>query len=140
MVTRHSWQEVRSLFKKMLVVTGGLGGSMTLIILLAADWIILVVFGTQYNESVAILKVLSLSIPSLYMATTSTLLANAMQLEKTLAKVMCICVAGQTVLCGTGILFWGAQGAAWTTVISEGIIAVWLARLTFRELRLACTV
>jgi O-antigen/teichoic acid export membrane protein len=140
MVARHNWQEVRTLFKKMLVVTGGFGGSMTLIILLAADWIILAVFGTQYQESATILKVLSVSIPSLYMATMSTLLANAMQLEKKMAKIMCICIAGQTVFCGTGILFWGAQGAAWATVISEGIIAAWLTRLTFRELRISCTI
>jgi O-antigen/teichoic acid export membrane protein len=139
MVTRQQWQGVEALFKKMLLVTGALGGGMALAVVLAADRIIVVVFGAQYGEAAAVLKILFLSVPVLYMATTSMLVANAMQLEGKVARIMLICVAIHAVLCGSGILVWGVRGAAWATVIAEVIIAAWLTSLSFQELRMSRT-
>ena len=49
---------------------------------------------------------------------------------------MLTCVLINVVLNGVTIPLWGARGAAWTTLISEAFLAVWLVKLNFTELRI----
>jgi Na+-driven multidrug efflux pump len=65
----------------------------------------------------------------------TTILSGAIHTEAVTARVMAICVGINVLLNCVSIPVWGAMGAAWTTVISETILALWLVRLTRRHVR-----
>ncbi len=135
MAVRQNWAEIQALLRKMLLVTGILGAGITLVVLLTAGFIIPIVFGPKYNDSIPVLRVLYLSVPAVYMGMVTTFLANAIHLEKKVVGIMLIGVMVNLGLNSIAIPVWGVLGAAWTTVISETILTVWLIKLNWEELR-----
>jgi O-antigen/teichoic acid export membrane protein len=128
---------MHNLFKKMLLVTGSVGGSISLVVVATASFIIPIMFGPRYYDSIPVLKVLYLSVPLIYLKMVSLFSANSIHLEKRIVKIMTISVIVNIILNSIAIPLWGALGAAWATVISEMILAVWLIRLNFGQLRIS---
>ena len=136
---RHQWQELRVLFRNMLLVVGVLGGAITVGVVSTAGWIIPAILGPQYEDTIAILRILVLNIPILYIMSVGGLVARSLHLEKTVVKIMLISMLVNIMLNSVSIPLWGALGAAWTTLISEMLYAVCLVRMTIQTLRALCT-
>ena len=139
MAARQNWQGIQTLLRKMLLVTGVLGGGIALVVVMTAGFIIPAVFGPKYKDSITVLKILYLSVPFLYMGMVGTLLANSIRLEKKAIKIMVTCVILNIILNSISISLWGALGAAWTTLITQAILVAWLIKLNFQELRVLCS-
>ncbi len=139
MAARQSWQETQTLLKKMLLVAGIAGSIIALLVLITADFIIPLLFGSKYHDSISVLRILYLSVPMLYMATVSTLLAKSIYLEKRVIKIMLTCVIVNIALNAISIPHWGALGSALATVITETILVIWSVRLNLQELRTLCS-
>ncbi|HWP93456.1 MAG TPA: flippase [Thermodesulfobacteriota bacterium] len=139
MAAGQNWHSIRTLFRKMLLVTGIIGGGITLAVVMGAGFIMPAVFGAKYLDSISVLKILYLSVPVLYMGMIGSLVGKSIFLEKKIVKIMVVCVIINIILNGITIPFWGAPGAAWTTFVSETILAVWLIKLNFQELRVLCS-
>lgn len=136
MATRQDWPQITKLLRKMLFTFGGIGGCITLVVVMTASLIIPAVFGSKYYDTIPVLRVLYLSVPMLYIASVSSQLAKSIRLEKKIIKIMSICVIINITLNGIIIPQWGALGAAWTTFVSETVLAIWLIKLNFKELNL----
>jgi PST family polysaccharide transporter len=136
MAVHQNWHSISTLFRKMLFVTGIMGGGITLAVVMGAGFIMPAIFGSKYLDSISVLRILYLSVPLLYIGMVSTLVAKSIFLEKKVVKIMLICVILNITLNSIFIPFWGAQGAACTTLISETILALWLLKLNFHELRI----
>jgi len=134
MATCQDWPGISDLRQKMLHRAAVLGVAVAVFVLLAAPFIIAAVYGPNYNASIVILRVLCLCVPAVYMSIINTILSGAIHAEASTAKVMSICVSINVVLNCISIPVWGAIGAAWTTVISESILTVWLIRLTRQQI------
>jgi len=139
MAARGNWLQIQTLLRKLLMITGGLGAAITTVIVITAGFVITLVFGSEYTESISVLRVLFLSVPMLYIAAVSSLLAKSTRLEAKIVKIMIVCVVINIVLNSIGIPLWGPIGAAWTTVVSETILAVWLLKLNYQKLRILCS-
>jgi O-antigen/teichoic acid export membrane protein len=136
MAARQNWQGIQTILSKMLLITGVIGGGIALAVVMGAGFIVPVIFGSKYGDSISVLRILYLSVPLLYIGMVSTLVAKSIFLEKKVVKIMLICVMVNITLNSIFIPFWGAQGAACTTFISETILALWLLKLNFHELRI----
>ncbi len=136
MAARQDWSGIQTLLRKMLLVIGAMGGGMTLLVVTTAGFIIPTVFGPKYNDSITVLRILYLSVPLLYVSTVGGLLARSIFLERKTIKIMLICAITNIALNLMVIPIWSASGAACATVISEVILAFWLMRLNFQELRI----
>lgn len=134
LAAQQNWSELKSLLRKMLVTTGGLGVVVTLGVILMAQVIVSLVFGPKYTDSTSVLRVLYLSIPALYIGMIGAFLANALHLERKAIKIMVISVGINIVLNSISIPAWGAVGAAWTTLVSETFLTVCLIGLIIQQL------
>lgn len=135
---RRDWLALRGLLRTMLCTTGIVGGMIALAVGVAAEPIMLLVFGQRYADSSAVLRVLFLGVPALYVGTASLLLANALGLEAAAARIMLVGVISHVLLATGAILAWGVLGAAWATTLVEGIIAVAATTLIVWKLRERC--
>lgn len=129
------WLKMRSLTRKMLLVTSLLGFGLAAGVLIAAHLIIPVVFGAEYQDAIPVLRVLYLSVPALYLELICTFIANSLHLEKVMVKVMVIGVIVNIGLNSLTIPLWGPLGAAWSTFISETLVAGWLIKINWLQLR-----
>jgi O-antigen/teichoic acid export membrane protein len=129
------WARIESLLKRLLVAGVALGVAISVVAILSADFVVVTVLGNRYQETPGLVKVLFLSVAPLYAGTLSTMFANALHLEKRAARVMLPAVGANVVLSVLGVVVAGAMGAAWTTVLSESIIAAAVAWLVVKELR-----
>ena len=135
MAFRKNWHEIEKLIKKLLLVLISLGSVVALIVIAAAGFIIPLVFGSKYSESINVLKILYLTVPLLYMANINVVLAKSIFLEKKIIKIMLVCAILNILLNSIAITLWSAAGAAWATFISESILAVLLLRLNYQSLK-----
>ncbi|HEY0071621.1 MAG TPA: polysaccharide biosynthesis C-terminal domain-containing protein, partial [Chloroflexia bacterium] len=129
------WAGVDALLKRLLLAGVALGALVSAGAILSADFIVATVLGSQYQETPGLVKVLFLSVAPLYAGTLSAMFANSLHLEKQVARVMLPAVGLNVGLSVAGVVVAGAMGAAWTTVLSEAIIAAAVTRVVFVELR-----
>jgi O-antigen/teichoic acid export membrane protein len=135
MAACNAWLQFRSVYRRLLLVAGLLGMIVTLGMLITAGFIIPVAWGPQYEESIPILRVLSLAVPAVYLGFVAAFLANALHAEKKAIRIMLVCVSVNVILNSITIPLWGSLGAAWTTVISESLLAIWLIQLIIHTLK-----
>jgi O-antigen/teichoic acid export membrane protein len=136
MAGQKQWKEIQRLFKKMLLRLGAIGSLIMIMVGLTAGVIIPAVFGPKYNDSILVLKILYFSVPFLYIGMVSSLVAKSILIEKRVIKIMLICVIANILLNSLAIPQWGAMGAAWTTLVTQVLLAVWIVKLNITELRL----
>ena len=104
-------------------------------VLIAADLIVVGVFGKPYVDSVPVLRVLFLTAPSLFAVVVGTFMANALHLERAAVKFLLASLALNVALNSFCIPLWGELGAAWTTFVSETLLAGLLVRLILGKLQ-----
>jgi O-antigen/teichoic acid export membrane protein len=135
MAGKDDWKDIRRLFQKMVFALGLLAVGIVCIVVVAADIIIPLVYGPKYFDSIPILRILFLAVPMIYLGSVSGLLAFSIHMEKKVVRAFLYSVAINIILNSLFIPRWGAFGAAWTTVVSETILAVYLLGLVFFELK-----
>jgi len=83
-------------------------------------------YGAEYAESAHLLKILSYSIPALYV---NTLLSYGLIVIKKAPTLTLVVLMALIVNCGINIIFipqYGAYAAAWATVVTEYSVAVYI--------------
>lgn len=129
------WAGIESLLKRLLVGGAVLGVGVSAGAIVSADLVVATVLGNKYQETPGLVKVLFLSVAPLYVGALSAMFANSLHLERRAARVMLPIVAANVALSVAGVVVAGAMGAAWTTVLSESIIAAAGTMLVLKELR-----
>ena len=135
LAANQNWEQIKSLFKKTLWITGSFGVIITAVVLTSAELIVTLVFGVNYDKTAVVIEILFLSAPILYMGFVSIFFASALHIEKMAGWIMLVGVVSNIILNAIGIPWLGVIGAAWASVISQTIITVWLIRLTVKTLQ-----
>jgi O-antigen/teichoic acid export membrane protein len=135
LATRGAWSGFRKLAARLVSVTTTLGVVTAVIVISTAGWILPWVWGDAYTQAIPVLRVLFLSAPAVFIAFISQILVSALRLERSAISAMLLAVAMNIALNAAAIPLWGAVGAAWSTFVSESLIAVLLLRLVKRGIR-----
>lgn len=133
LVARRAWREFDAILGKLIVATGLLGVAGAVVVIAGADLIIPLIFGPQFGTSVPILRVLFLAAPFVFIGFAGSFLAAALHLEKTTVKIVATAVVANIALNLFAIPQWGGLGAAWTTLATQALLAVWLLGLILRH-------
>lgn len=131
---RDEWAEVTNLLLKTVALAAAAGIVLALVVGIAPETIMGLVWGEEYRSSGSILQVLFFSAPLLLVGMVCASLANAIHLERTLIVIMSIAALLNLMLNVFAIPIWGAVGAAWTTFVTEAMIAISLALVWRRTL------
>lgn len=135
MVARNDWGGLRSVVQKLLIAAAGVGTVVSIGVISLAPVFVPAVWGSSYGPSIAIVRVLFLGLPFLYVSYVSTFVAQALKLERRVVAVMAVAVVFNVSMNALVIPAWGAVGAAWTTVIGECLLALTLVSLVVRGAR-----
>lgn len=125
----HRWSsQNRELFynvyKKGNLLMLAIGIIVMIGILIASDWFIYNLFGSKYEQSISLLKVLSINIPILFIASSVGAVLVTQEHMKLKVKIMGAVALMNVVLNMLIIPKFGALGAACTTIISNVILLV----------------
>ena len=131
---QHKWHVLSRKLVRLYGVSfvGGLG--MAGVVFLLAPWIILTVYGPRYDSSIAVLRVLMLTVPLMYAGFCGQFMANAMHLEKKVVLVSLVCLFANVITNAIVIPRFGALGAAWATLGTEGLAMAGVGVLVYRRL------
>ena len=132
---KGDWAGLRRTLRRLLLLAGGVGAGITVVVLVAAELVVRMVWGRHYGETVWVLRVLYLAVPALYLGFVATFLAGALHQEAKAARVLALCLAANIALNLVAIPRWGPLGAAWSTVVTETLAASSLLWVVFRALR-----
>ena len=132
LAARHQWPRLRHIFGSMLLATGGVGVGIAIAVIAAAGVVIPTVFGSGFDESIGVLRVIYLSVPVLYITIVGTFLATSIHLERLSIYAMLSGLGINIVLNWLLIPSFGALGAAWASVISQSLIAIAVMVIGFR--------
>jgi len=135
LVARQAWPDLRMLVGRLLFGTVIVAVAIGALVAYNADAIIELIFGADYRSSAPILQVLFLALPAVYLAFVGSVLANTLYLEKRMIAVMAACLVTNVLANFYAIPRWGPRGAAWTTVLTETLLAVWVVTMVVRELK-----
>ncbi|MHC4503515.1 MAG: oligosaccharide flippase family protein [Planctomycetota bacterium] len=89
-----------------------------------ADPLVPAVFGSKYDESIPVLRILFLTTPGLYGAFVMIYLAQALHREAAAIRILIMIVLINIALNAIVIPAWGAVGAAWATVTTQSLLAL----------------
>jgi len=89
----------------------------------SAGIIIPLAFGSKYSEGIPLLRILFVSLPMVYVGSVALELAKSIHAETKMLKVILASAALNILLNLYFIPKWSANGAAWSTVISETVFA-----------------
>jgi len=132
---RGDWEGFARTLRRLLVLAGGVAAAISLAVLVAAGLIVRLVWGGAYGDTAAVLRILYLAVPPLYLGFIATFLAGALHREGAAARVLALCLAANVALNLFAIPRWGPLGAAWTTLITETLAASWILWLVYGALR-----
>ncbi|MFW6058696.1 MAG: flippase [Phycisphaeraceae bacterium] len=135
LVVQAAWPRLRAQVRKLALLAATAGGAMALGVITLAPWIIPFMFGDQYLDSVTVLRVLYLGVPSLYLVFVGTFLCNALRLERRAIIAMILCLVCNAALNAMSIPAYGAVGAAWVTLATESLLAALLWGVLIQRLR-----
>ncbi len=136
LVVGKRWEELKTLFQRLLLGAGIFGLLAAGGVLVSADYLVLAVFGPKYGSSAGILRVVFLSAPFLYMWLIAFFFAASLHIELKVVIVMAVCVGANALLNLAGIKVLGAVGAAWSTVFSQVLMTVWTVILAWRQIQM----
>ena len=132
---RGDWEGFARTLRRLLALAGGVAAAISLAVLMTAGLIVRLVWGAAYGDTAAVLRILYLAVPPLYLGFIATFLAGALHREGAAARVLAFCLAANVALNLFAIPRWGPLGAAWTTLITETLAASWILWLVYRALR-----
>ena len=87
MVARNDWGGLRSVVQKLLIAAAGVGTAVSIGVISLAPVFVPAVWGSSYDPSIAIVRVLFLGLPFLYVSYISTFVAQALKLERRVVAV-----------------------------------------------------
>jgi len=126
LAAQRDWPAYERVMRKLLMVSGGSGLAAAGIMMIVSGWVVSLVFGGAYADSVAVLRILYLAVPSVFLGFVATFLAPALHLERSAVQATGGCLMLNIALNALVIPRHGAPGAAWATLATETILAGWL--------------
>jgi O-antigen/teichoic acid export membrane protein len=135
LVARNDWVSLRSLVGRLLMVAAGAGTVLGIGVIWLAPVFVPLVWGSAYDTSIPVVRVLFLGLPFLYVSYVSMFVAQALRLERAVVGVMAVAVLGNVAMNAVVVPTWGPVGAAWTTVIGELLLALALTSMVVRGAR-----
>ena len=136
MVIGGCWDELKTLFRNLLLGAGIFGLLAAIAVFASADYLILFIFGPKYSSSAGILRILFLSGPFLYMWLIAFFFAASLHIESKAALAIAVSVGVNALLNLVSIKSLGTTGVAWSTVISQGLMTIWIVVLAWRQLQI----
>lgn len=124
LASRGAWATLSALSRRLLLIATAMATVAMVLVLLTADWVIPLLFGARYVDSVPVLRILFLAAPALFVALVATYLASAMSVERPVVTILLASLALNVGLNAVLIPAWGPTGAAWATLGSESLLAV----------------
>jgi len=137
MAARGEWPAVAALSRRLVTTAGALGVVAGAAVLAAAGALVPLVWGAQYADAAPVLRVLCLTMPSLFVGTVALFLAGALHAERAAVLVTLAALAANVAINVLAIPRWGAVGAAWSTLITETALTGGVTALVVRRLRAA---
>lgn len=137
LVISEEWGDLRRLVRRLVLGVGGLGLLATVVVVAVADFVVPLIWGSRYVDAVPILRVLYLTAAPLYVGFVCSFTAYALHLERETLRVLAAAAALNLALNAVVIPVAGPIGAAWTTLATEMLIAIWLFELVRRRLAAA---
>jgi PST family polysaccharide transporter len=135
LAARQDWPELHRLFRKLTRMSLLLGAAATLAVVLAAGWVVPLVFGARYHDSVVLVRVLFLTAPILFTGLLAVALIHTLHQERLAIRAALGCLASNVLLNAIAIPLWGPIGCAWITLTTQTLWTVWLSRIVLRRLR-----
>lgn len=123
-VARAAWQQVRSYAKRTLWSVALISLAVAICVIAVAPWIVPLLFGADYPETVAITRVLFLATPALFISYAAMPFNSSLHLDKQTLSFAVVSVALNFILNLFFIPRWGAIGAAWSTLVTESLFSV----------------
>lgn len=120
-VKANAWAQLRVDSARTLAGTALFSVLVAVFVYLIAPWIVPMLFGREYPESVAITRVLFIATPALFVGFVATTICMSMRLEKLVATFSVAVIAINFALNLLIIPRWGALGAAWAKLASESL-------------------
>ncbi|MDY0066125.1 MAG: oligosaccharide flippase family protein [Steroidobacteraceae bacterium] len=134
-VQANAWERVRGHGARTLLGAALLGVVAAGVVYAIAPWIVPLLFGREYPESVAITRVLFIASPTLFVGFVATMICMSMHLEKRVAAFSVASIAVNFALNLVVIPMWGGVGAAWVKLASESLFCVSVTVLLLVTLR-----
>ena len=135
LAARQDWRELERLFRKLTRMGLVLGAAAALAVTLAAGWIVPLVFGSRYQDSVAPVRVLFLTVPTLFTGLLAVALVHTLHQERLAIRAALGCIASNVLLNAIAVPLWGPTGCAWVTLVTQTLWTIWLSRIVLRRLR-----
>lgn len=129
-----AWGELRRLLMRLDAAALLLGGGLALFVMVLAGTIIPIVYGSDFGSSVAVLQLLFVAVPALFITTVGKFIAISLHLERSAIVILLSGLVLNIALNCAMIPSLGAMGAAWATVISQTLIALGITIKCWREL------
>jgi O-antigen/teichoic acid export membrane protein len=130
-----AWDKLRSTADKLLLRSAGVGLLLAAGVAVIAPWVMPTMWGPEYAESGAVLRVLYLSVPVLWVGLVGSFLAAALGRERMAAVGQALSLAVNITMNSMIVPVLGAEGAAWTTLAAQATLALWLVCLVHGTLR-----
>lgn len=119
----HRWREFSRYYALFLGANVGIGIAVTAVVWVLAGWVMNLVFGAQYADSVGVLRILYIAVPALYVAVAASFLAAALGVEKVSVVIMAVVIAAKAAAIPLLLARGGIEAVAWTTVAACVAIA-----------------
>jgi O-antigen/teichoic acid export membrane protein len=134
LVARGDWPACRALVRRLALGAGGIGVAVAAGLVALAPVAVPLVWGSSYETSIPLLRILSLGAPSVFLGFVATFVAQALLLERAAVQILGASVLLNLLLNAALIPRFGAAGAAWTTVASETACSALLLLLVARRI------
>jgi O-antigen/teichoic acid export membrane protein len=135
LAARHDWPQLRRLFRKLTRTSLLIGAAATAVVVATAGWVVPIVFGPRYPDSIPLTRILFLSAPMVFTGMLAVSIILTLHLEARAIRASAGCIAANVLLNAIGISIWGSTAAAWVTLVTQTLLTVWLARIVLRKLR-----
>ena len=129
-----AWEQVRMHAKRAFWAAASISALVAASVIAVAPWIVPLLFGRDYAETVGITRVLFLATPALFVGYVAMLLNSSLYLDKGTLVFALVSLLLNFVLNLVAIPRWGAIGAAWTTLITESLLTLALVSFAFHRL------
>jgi O-antigen/teichoic acid export membrane protein len=130
-----AWREVRTHARRALAGAALIGATVAACVIAVAPWVVPLLFGQEYPESVSITRVLFLVTPALFVSSVAMTINTSLHLERETLVFAVASVALNFALNLVAIPRWGALGAAWSTLVTETLFCVSIVALVATTVR-----
>jgi len=122
----QSWPDYRKKALHLVLGAAAVGLAISVIVVPGAYLIVPMIFGSDYQSSVPIARILFLAAPSVFAGQAAVLVALALHMDRKAIVITSCGLIGNGLLNLAVIPRWGPIGAAWTTLVSETLVTVTL--------------